>query len=41
MGNHKFSINVNQLAYGSYFVQIKVKDGSEVVRRLVKISEDK
>lgn len=37
VGKYKFSIDVNEFAYGSYFVQIKTKAGSEVVRKLVKV----
>ena len=36
-GKHEFSININQLAHGTYFVQIKTKNGNEVVRKLVKV----
>ncbi|MFK7773146.1 MAG: T9SS type A sorting domain-containing protein [Saprospiraceae bacterium] len=36
-GNHKLTIDVNELEHGSYFVQIKTKRGDEVVRKLVKV----
>ena len=37
VGKYKFPIDVNEFAYGSYFVQIKTKNGNEVVRKLGKV----
>ena len=36
-GKHQFAFDINELEYGSYFVQIKTKSGNEVVRKLVKV----